>query len=80
MKTITIGLRELRRNIGKLAKEGKDNNVVYLVTSHNKPLAELRPYFGESAEFDSYDLDHLQYLENHLDFWDSSDDDDIFAV
>jgi hypothetical protein len=78
MKTKKVGLRDFRKNLGNLVKKGKDENIIFYITSRNKAVGEFRPCFNDKSEFDDTDIVHLQYLEQDLSFWDSEDDDDIF--
>jgi hypothetical protein len=75
-----VGLRDFRKNLGNLVKKGKDENIIFYITSRNKAVGEFRPCFNDKSEFDDTDIVHLQYLEQDLSFWDSEDDDDILRT
>ena len=43
MTTKLIGIKEFRKNITKIWKEARINNVRYVVMYHSKPVMEVNP-------------------------------------
>lgn len=49
---ITIGIFEAKANLGQLAQSAAEGEIVVL-TRRGKPVAEIRPLEGESAQADT---------------------------
>lgn len=83
MLTKIISLKEYRQKITSLWKEANEKNIRYIVLHHSKPILDVKPYAGTEVVFDSSQeeqKDYYQTLEQNLDFWNNSKDDNIFKA
>lgn len=79
MQITAIWIKDFRQNISKISKEAREKNKTYLVLHRKKPFLEIRPCFNENISLDSeVQINYYKTLESTLDFWNSSEDDDIF--
>lgn len=80
MLTKVISLKDYRQNITKLWKEAEKENIRYIVLHHSKPIFEVKPCKMDILTFNDETEDYYKTLEQGLEFWKSSEDDDIFKI
>lgn len=80
MNTSVIGIKDFRQNITKLSKKAQAENTTYVVTVRNKPVFEVKPCFNAQVELDDTQIEYYKALEQSLDFWKGTQDDDIFVM
>lgn len=78
MQTTVVWVKDFRQNISSFIKKSQKDNTSFLIMCRNRPVLEVKPCFNLKLELDGTQINYYKTLESTLDFWKSSEDDDIF--